>query len=487
MRSPLTAVARRFRKAKQSLERSNDSNAASVAEQLPPEILLAIFAALRPRQIAWTSPGGCMSPDDFYAVGRHTLVSAARVCRAWYVAATAMLYRSVRLATAKRCIIFARTVMSRPQLAKVVRDVVLPQGRDTALLSLPLDRTRRGLQLRFSPAQRRLRAAVVAIVDSCTHATNFGLVLLISEEIFAAFQLDVLAPRVEKVSLSHQHLEAGSVPASPPELQFPNLEVLCLSTPYFATALPRRAMRAAFPVLRALFLSRTYVTTTDLCALLADLGPLLTTLSFYAVMIHGRAAIQGEWSSPLEFLDEIAIPTGSISALTELHVLTSFVYGPSRRLTNFRTGVSTLASLTISAALLNVMHVVPDSLEQLIVCRDIAHDYDEWDPLRTAANLKQRLPQFKLCAPRLCTVELRVRNALVASVGMWRIMSFLLHSFGRALEVDHIMSIHLNHPDVRQAMHRAELAKRGLPVTDERQFKYDFYLSQTSWDVSGCY
>ncbi|KZV87254.1 hypothetical protein EXIGLDRAFT_723932 [Exidia glandulosa HHB12029] len=508
---------RLFRKTHRLHKRPGNLNTASLASQLPHDVLLMIFATLRPSR--GLRDNTLTHPDGFYAVGRPTLVSAALVCRAWFVAATALLYRSVRLDTAKKCITFTRTLASRPQLAAVVREVVFPGP--TAVLSLPLDYTRRGLQRRLSPAQRRLRAAVTTIVNCCTNATRFYLAFPASEAIFDTFQLDVLAPRLQKLSLCQRAVEYHRLGLMPPStawytnsssdtnnlsaLRFANLEVLCLSNMYYyCGSVPHPTIRTSFPALRALFLSRVHGPSADLCGMLRELGPSLETLSFYNVFVQRELGyFQSEWSGPLVLLDEDIIPSGCISALTDLRLLGSFVHAPPAdpgilRLSNFRTGTPTLTKLTISTEHLKEMHAIPASLEQLICYHDIVNN--SWgaapQPMRTdalvvAASLKLRLPQFTLCGPRLCTIQMRAFNVCLHHLFIWQIVSFLLHSFCRNFGVDYITEVRLSHLTVRLAMRRAELAKRGLRITelDEQNIANDIFREQTGtgWDMSGFY
>ncbi|KZV80460.1 hypothetical protein EXIGLDRAFT_845487 [Exidia glandulosa HHB12029] len=506
MKAPYTILLRLLRKKHRPKTRPGNSNAASLATRLPEDVLFAIFAVLRPamgpKDDPWTHP------DGFYAVVRHTLVSAARVCRAWFVAATATLYRSVRLRTAKKCIAFARALVSRPQLAAAVRDVGLP--KDSAKLSLPLDRTRRGLQRRLNPAQRRLRAAVITIVDRCTNAASFSLAFPGSGAIFDTFRLDVLAPRVRKVTLYQRGVEERNSGSEPPSNRwytrfsslsassaprFANAEILCLSniiSYHFGSA----PIRTSFPALRALFLSWVHIPASGLCGLLLELGPLLETLSLYGVIVS--TLHHGTWSSPLALLDEQVIPHGSMSALSDLRLLDPFPHRPiagNGRLSNFHTGVSTLIKLTNNTTHLKVMHVVPAALEQLTVYYDITDGSRtvalriHTDPLLVAASLKRRLPQFKRCAPLLRTVLLRVCDALLAELALWQIGSFLLHSFCRNLDLDFKTELHLNHPSIRLAIHRADLAKRGLRIEeqDEKRYSHEIASQRNGWNVPGFY
>ncbi|KZV87250.1 hypothetical protein EXIGLDRAFT_840113 [Exidia glandulosa HHB12029] len=496
-----------------------NSNTASLASQLPHDVLLAIFASLRPSR--GPRDDALTHPDGFFAVRRHNLVCAARVCRAWFVAATALLYRSVRLATATKCITFARTLASRPRLAALVRDVAFSE--ETAVLSLPLGYTRSGLQRLLSPAQRRLRAAVITVVNRCTSATHFYLTFPASEAIFDTFQLDVLAPRLQKLSLcqcdshyrklgseppnNHWYTSSSSLSAlSPP--RFANLEVLSLSNMnyYFHSVPPQPTIRTSFPVLRALFLSRIQIPNADLCGMLRELGPSLNTLSFYDVIVQrGLGFPKSEFSGPLALLDEHIIPSGCLSALKELSIRVLYLCSPippgrreELRLNNFCTGTPTLTTLTISAAVLEEMHAIPASLEHLIVYHEGVDDSWTAFSLRkrteafiVAANLKLRLPQLTLCAPRLRIIQMRAFNVCLHHLFIWKIVSFLLHSFCQDFGVIYTTEMRLSHMDVRLAMRRAEQAKRGLRITqlDERRVVKEFLLSQdaTRWDLSGYY
>ncbi|KZV82069.1 hypothetical protein EXIGLDRAFT_844075 [Exidia glandulosa HHB12029] len=503
MKAPYTMLLRLLRKTNRSPTRSGNSNAASLATRLPEDVLFAIFAVLRPIMGPRDDPW--IHPDGFYAVGRHTLVSAAHVCRAWFIPATAILYRSVRLRTAKKCIAFARTLATRPQLAAAVRDVALPG--DSAKLSLPLDHSRRGLQRRLNPAQRRLRAAVITIVDRCTNTTYFCIAFPASGAIFDTFQLDVLAPRLRKVTFYQRGVQERNSDSEPPSNRwytrsaplsaprFVNLEVLCLSNMisyHFGSA----PIRASFPALRALFLSWVHIPAADLCGLLLELGPLLETLSLYGVSVS--TLNHGIWSSPLELLDDQVIPHGSMSALTDLRVLDPYPQRPitgNERLNNIHTGVSTLIKLSISTTHLKVVRVVPASLEQLVVYYDITDGSRSIalrrpsDPLLVAASLTRRLTQFKRCAPLLRTVLLRICDALLAELALWQIVSFLLHSFCRNLGLNFGTELHLNHPSIRLAIHRAEQAKRDLRIEeqDEERYLHEISSQQNGWNVPGFY
>ncbi|KZV80463.1 hypothetical protein EXIGLDRAFT_780907 [Exidia glandulosa HHB12029] len=405
----------------------------------------------------------------------------------------------------------AATLASRPQLATLVHDVTFPD--ETVGLSLPLDRTRRGLQRRFSPAQRRLRTAVVAAVDCCTNATNFCIICPTSNAIFDTFQLGVLAPRLESLTLDQRAIgppklgygvrppskgwySQESVTAS---LLFPKVTVLCLSNMKYrlgTAALSHPTIRASFPALRALFLSWIHLPAPDLRALLAYLGPVLDTLSLHNVVVRGPGYLEWRSDSPLALIDEQVIPDGSLPVVTDLRIIDSPIYSPSPRelrLQSFLTGIPTVTKLTIGRGLLLAMHSVPASLEHLVVYYDISAD--PWRPtilprtfpLKAAAGLKQRLPQFIRCAPRLRTVEFRVCDVWLDVLVMWKIISWLLHSFCRNLGVEYITKIQLNHPSVRLEMHEAELAKHGLPLTerDEDRLFGEAWSPQNSWDMTG--
>ncbi|EJD34671.1 hypothetical protein AURDEDRAFT_176306 [Auricularia subglabra TFB-10046 SS5] len=107
--------------------------ATGAAARLPPEIQLQIFQLLRTRSRFGATEflsRGYVSFKSWRAIpfaAARDLASAARVCTAWHCAATEALYTDVSFRHEKDVIALVRTLAARPELAVVVRRILLPE------------------------------------------------------------------------------------------------------------------------------------------------------------------------------------------------------------------------------------------------------------------------------------------------------------------------------------------------------------------------
>ncbi|EJD34104.1 hypothetical protein AURDEDRAFT_131337 [Auricularia subglabra TFB-10046 SS5] len=107
--------------------------ATGAAARLPPEIQLQIFQLLRMRSRFGATeclPRGFRSFESWRAIpfaAARDLASAARVCAAWHGAATEALYTDVSFRHEKDVIALTLTLAARPELAVVVRRILLPE------------------------------------------------------------------------------------------------------------------------------------------------------------------------------------------------------------------------------------------------------------------------------------------------------------------------------------------------------------------------
>ncbi|KZV82062.1 hypothetical protein EXIGLDRAFT_844066 [Exidia glandulosa HHB12029] len=306
-----------------------------------------------------------------------------------------------------------------------------------------------------------------------------------SFRIFNRSQLRALAPRLTHLKLQQDPLPRGSVFAhrvhAIERLIYPHLTVLRLSGPRMdvsslLAASPK--LRASFPSLGALFLTRIHIRAQTLKTILVHLGPQLETLVFQSVIIRSANDYHGLGTAfgPMSLLNYDIIPDNFLPSLKELRIPGIHYYfsKPPLSIRNLRSGLPKLARLSLDVTLLDVVHVLPASLEQLTVYHrskmapsSRASDMgDITDPWQTVQHLKMRLARFKSSAPRLRAILLRVSSAPIRALPDWRMLSFLLAGVLGNLDIQFQSEVHVNEPSVRLALHREHCIEAGLPITD---------------------
>ncbi|EJD36043.1 hypothetical protein AURDEDRAFT_188497 [Auricularia subglabra TFB-10046 SS5] len=429
------------------------TNVRNPAARLPPEIQLRIFHILATRGQFGRDDRGHRGPLG--APSPASLRACTLVCRAWHGCATEVLYTDASLCAAKRCVLFARTLAARPELARAVRRLELP----TEMRYLP-DLTR---EHSLQPVYKRkyfplrtsgplmwkdFKAAVDRLLVQCVNVDD--VVLHTAGDLRRTTGLAQCLSKSRRVPI--RRLALGS-PEAPERLHVPDVPwtLTTLEFPVSDNTDPfahmeflsfyRHQLYASelsfqrFPVLHTLELVWCEFEVLYLAALLAHL-PNLRALRWREIFLID---LNNGWQFARPLADVLRSPVQDLITDVSVRQAAGLVAGDL-------SGFLALTTLTLNAGLLFTLTRVPPQLHTLIVVeirgadpQDLERAYSESMLWWAATQLKTSITPWREQAPDLRLVQLWDQTDR-QGMQVWKIVSFLLEAYlasrGVALDVN---------------------------------------------------
>ncbi|KZV99823.1 hypothetical protein EXIGLDRAFT_723879, partial [Exidia glandulosa HHB12029] len=416
--------------------RFGDNNSRNRAASLPPEVQLRIFWYLQQR--------GHFGFDPYSRLARLLpypptldLRAVARVCRSWHGAGTEMLYASIWLMNDSTCLLFGDTLAARPELARLVQRIALPNFTSYLPHLDPQTSLKHIRPSRSSPLWKDVKSAIDRIIVLCVNATDVQLCGDVGDpELFTGLMQCI--PHTTKLSLMRS--EASIFTTAPRRYEETHLQ-LCspVLRPHvahlheltlFKYTLDEMGEFPSFECLVLLRLVSCKLETWWLTSLLAN-TPNLRALDWRDNNIDAPPL------GPATPFWLVWTLTPRIQDCEKLIAVQEDSFTRSKVTLGAMTTCTSLRVLEITANLLHTLEYPPPHLAQLILLN--VRDRSSISPpisvretrnkvFSIAARIKHSLPMWKLHAPHLHTIQLWDTLDKKA-VETWTVTAVLLHEF----------------------------------------------------------
>jgi len=433
-------------KQKLSRARLRPDNRNCLGATLPEEVLISIMVHLADHWLPLAD--GVWLRNYARFMRRETLIACARVCRSWNYAATLILYTSLRPASARSCIILARTLRRRIDLRQYIQFLELPD--DDIRSCLPSEATTGiGRLVEFVKRPAALRDAVVQLTKYENTPNLRGAEFPILDY-FCLLRRGILSledglgPALQYLCVSGRGAP-DAWPLFSSNVVFPGLKTLNIDSTdilryhQLAGVVEEEDIRRMFPVLQELILVSVDIQGISLATLIGALNDTLRTLTLQSTALELHDTLRTPAETIQDLNHNLLSWSGSTnSSLVSLRLRQFDLYcfmrrsiRPTRSLGVVRASFAyfqDLRELGIDSRTVWHIEELPPLLQNMTVYfPPTPVEIERKSLLLILDDVNIRKRQWKASAPQWRLLRLRIIKCRLKRINDFKLIAFILH------------------------------------------------------------